>query len=94
MIKLAKDPKAAQEKLDDNDAAYLAARYDAAIDSHVSTPPGKKALHTIRRNTQDADPHEDSVEAARKRMSERNASAWRADKKACTVRRFWGEVSE
>jgi hypothetical protein len=78
VIKLARDPKVAKERLDSNDdAAYLDARYDAAIDD-FDPEAGKKGVGNLRRLDVDVSERND-VDEARAKMIKRNANAWQGE---------------
>ena len=76
VIKLAKDPGIAKQKLDDNDAAYLGARYDAAIDGYVAPGKRKPPPSNVRPIRDDAIGDE-GVDKSREDMIAHNKDAWK-----------------
>jgi len=75
VVKLSKDPEAVALKLDEQDGAYLNARYDAAVEAIPAKDPGKAALSVVRETFRDDVDRTDS-DAARDRMIEANAKLW------------------
>ncbi len=76
VIKLAKDPGIAKQKLDDNDAAYLGARYDAAIDGYVAPSKRKPPPSNVRPIRDDAIGDE-GLDKSRDDMIAHNKDAWK-----------------
>lgn len=79
VIKISKDPKATAAKLDGCEAAYLTARFDAAVDSFVAEPEKNAGLAGIRVATAhiDRDANAPTVEKARQDMVDRNLALGR-----------------
>ncbi len=76
VVKTAKDAETVKTRLDGCDPAYLAARYDAAIEAFEPQKRGKGALAAVKKGA-DAAAHTDSADDARARMIEANFKAGR-----------------
>ncbi len=84
VVKLATDPEKAKARVDEGDAAYLAARYDAAIEGWKPEDQPNLGLGDVLKARRDAKPRSD-VGDARQKMIERNANRWRRDQDTATA---------
>lgn len=78
VIKASKDPEKAEKTLKDCDSAYLAARYDAAIEDFEPEAETNEGLLRFRKVSKEASRQDaDSAETAHDRMVERGRKAGR-----------------
>lgn len=67
VLKVAADAEVAKQRLDEGDATYLAARYDAAIEAHQPEPEVNEGLSGVRTAAKGA-ARTDAADDARSRM--------------------------
>lgn len=79
VVAQAKDADTVKARLDGCDAAYLQARFDAAVEGWQPPEEPNAGLAATRKAAKDATPHADAADDARKKMIERHHNAGRAE---------------
>lgn len=80
VLQLAADKTVATKRLDAGDDAYLAARYDAALESYKPEPEVNQGLAGVKQAG--SSPHTDAEDSARERMLQHNRDIGRKGLKA------------
>jgi hypothetical protein len=78
VVACATDQELAKQRLDGCEAAYLQARYDAAVEAHVEAEKPNEGLKQTRKAARSAS-RTDSADDARQRMIERNQKLGRTE---------------